>query len=158
MFRRGSLAEDGGLRGIQAEANWLEQAAASPLAPEWGLAGRLARERSEFSEGCRSSRRRAALQTAERQPAGQPDSQLPRRGQPQAQKLRECRVREKQKAAGPKRGGDAQVPERPRWGVRQGGLLQDLPLGRRGPVNALTLGIASRAEDGEHFLEQPDSL
>ena len=61
------------------------------------------------------------------------------------------------KGRGPKRGGDAQVPERPRWGVRQGVLLQDLPLGRRGPVNALTMGIASRAEDGEHFLEQPDA-
>ena len=107
------MAEDGGLRGIQAEANWLEQAAASPLAPEWGLAGRLARERSEFSEGCRSSRRRAALQTAERQPAGQPDSQLPRRGQPQAQKLRECRVREKQKAAGRSAAGTHRCPRGP---------------------------------------------
>lgn len=50
------------------------------------------------------------------------------------------------------------MPERPRWGVRQGCLLQDLPAGPSGPANALTLGVMSHAEDAEHFLEQTDSL
>lgn len=90
-------------------------------------------------EGCESSRRRAALETPSASPLG---CLIPscHGGACAGAGAADCWVREKQKAASPKRGGDAQVPERPRWGVRQGCLLQDVPPGQSGPAKALNPG------------------
>lgn len=80
MFRRGSLAEDGGLRGIKTEAKWLSRPWQAFQLRECGLARQLAWEHGEFLGRLQELPEAGSSGKAERQPAGLPDSQLPRRG------------------------------------------------------------------------------
>lgn len=146
------MAEDGGLHGIEAEANWRSRPR-PPCSSSWGLARRLVREHGEFSVKQPELLAAAALETPSGQHSGLPGSQLPRRPAAGAGSAGELSAGET-KAAGPRRGGGRTGAGRTRQELRQGGLLvHDLPPVKANQPTPLTRGIASLAEDVEDFLE-----
>lgn len=151
MFRRDSLAEDKGLRGVQAEANWRSrprQPSSSGLRPGQAArpgARRILGKAAGASRGGSSGNAELPARWAARFPAateagrGRWGCGVLSAGGTKAARLRRGAGRTGARAAPP---GD------------KVGLSSAPPSssGQSRPANVLTRGIAGRAEDAEHFL------
>lgn len=144
MFKRDSLAEEKGLHGVQAEANWRSrprQPSSSSVRP--GQAARPGARRI-LGKGSRSFWRRPFWKRRVGSSLGCPVPSC-HRGQPRAQGRRLSA--EGTKAARLRRGGgrtgDPAAPPGSKVGLSSPLSFSD----QSGPANALTRGIAGRAED-----------
>lgn len=138
------MAEDGVLRGIQAEANWRSRPR-QPSGPGVGPAST-----ANSRDGSRSSRRRQLWKRRAASPRG---CLVPscHGGRPRTHRLRSAECGRNKGSRPEALRGAHRCPGGPA-GNKAGLCSPPCSSGRSGPANALSRRVASRAEDAQHFL------